>query len=99
MQKFEKYFDNRGKVKKIKVALKDCPEEFKRDNQFTLYAAKYIRNADKSNWKWKVSFEEKEITFWYPRFRHMMLSANNDIDDRIIFGGWMLSEMLVEVPT
>ena len=40
IKKFQMLFDSKGKVINIKAALNDCPEVFKQDSPFTLYAAR-----------------------------------------------------------
>ncbi len=98
IKKFQMLFDSKGKVINIKAALNDCPEVFKQDSPFTLYAARCIRNTDKSGWQWKTFLSPEEKEQWEKRFSHMIRSADNDIGDRIMFGGWMLSQMIDKVP-
>jgi len=98
LKKFQKYFDANGKVINIKAVLNDCPEVFKQDSPFTLYAARCTRNIDQSSWEWKAFLRLKERKIWYKRFSHVIRCSDNDIGDRIMFGGWMLSQVLNKVP-
>jgi len=98
MEKFKKYFSHKGITLNIKEALKECPDIFKQDSPFTFFVVAYIRKKGVVNnsWDWKIPEEERD--YWHKRFDYLVLPPGYDIGDRIMFGGWMLSEMLSKVP-
>jgi hypothetical protein len=81
----------------VKQVLRECPDEFKKTGPWTRFAAKLmIIGLDSSNWKWKISSEERYK--WIIKLVYLRGSPNFTIEDKMYIGGWMLSEMLSEVP-
>jgi len=78
--------------------LNSCPEEFKGDNPWSEYVARvFYEECSTINWRWKTdSGKERAI-----RIAHLVsLLDSQTLNQEEIFSvaGWMLSEMLKEVP-
>jgi hypothetical protein len=75
-----------------------CPGEFKRDNPWSDYSRKvFFLGANISNWKWKSAnpnIRKHQHACWYGLLGTFGLSREN----KEAVAGWMLSEMLSEVP-
>lgn len=79
--------------------VKLCPEEFKdRHNKWSDYASKvFFLGADISNWNWKTG--EVDIRLKQKRcFYGLLRGWNLKHEHKEAVAGWMLSEMLTEVP-
>ncbi|MFH1859334.1 MAG: hypothetical protein ABIJ80_03725 [Patescibacteria group bacterium] len=77
---------------------KACPEEFQRDNPWSKYAMRLFYSGGKiKNWEWKV--EDKETkNKQFGCFQGLLGTFGLRHEDKTAVAGWMLSEMLVEVP-
>ncbi len=75
-----------------------CPKKFKDDNPWSRYAMKLFYNGGNiSNWKWKShDLTERKTQGKY--FEGLLESLGVRHEDKESIAGWMLSEMLVEVP-
>jgi len=77
---------------------KACPEEFQRDNPWSDYANKlFFMGGSIKNWKWK-SNDDKEKVRQITCFRGLLGTFRLSHEDKEAVAGWMLSEMLAEVP-
>jgi hypothetical protein len=88
-----------GKINLLDMnqALRDCPAEFKNGSDWSTYVGKCINGLHTADWKWKIpSGDERGI--WLGRLAFLLYSPKFRIEDRICIGGWMLSEMLKEIP-
>lgn len=86
-----------GLTNELELA-KVCPPEFKRDNPWSYYAGQvFFFGASVANWKWK-SDDEKERLRQKACLRGLVTTFNLDFTDVLAVAGWMLSEMLSEVP-
>ena len=78
--------------------VKLCPPEFRSDNPWSDLAARELRHpAETSNWKWKIKYAFMREQY-LDRYHALLGSEGLEFPDRIAIGGWMLSEMLTEVP-
>jgi len=77
---------------------KACPEEFQRDNPWSEYASKlFFMGGSIKNWKWK-SEDNKVKGRQFACFRGLLGTFGLPHEDKEAVAGWMLSEMLMEVP-
>jgi hypothetical protein len=80
--------------------VKACPEEFKNENsKWSLYVGKLIESGGKTeNWKWQID-DNYERGRMYSFFKTLLKNTGGlpAADCRAV-AGWMLSEMLTEVP-
>lgn len=75
-----------------------CPPEFKRDNPWSGYANRvFFEGANVANWKWK-SDDEAVRRHQENCFHSLHDTFNLSHKDKEAVAGWMLSEMLTEVP-
>lgn len=74
-----------------------CPEEFKkRDNPWTRLASNLFHDGGNiSHWKWK---RDKEKDNELSCLRGILGSFGVSHKDKEAIAGWMLSEMLIELP-
>lgn len=80
------------------MLLDACPHAFKKSNRWSDYASMLFFTGDTSNWKWKTVNEETKNL----QLRHLYGILNTIIlshEDKMAIAGWMLSEMLTEVPS
>ena len=75
-----------------------CPKEFRRRNRWSEYASKlFFCGANISNWKWK-SENDEEKRKQLNCFSGLLSSFSISHQGKEAVAGWMLSEMLSEVP-
>lgn len=75
-----------------------CPVEFKQDNQWSNYAKKlFSRGGNTDKWKWK-SEDPAERRRQGLCFEASLIGPDLSSEDKAAVAGWMLSEMLTEVP-
>lgn len=75
-----------------------CPDEFKDDNPWSSYAMKLFFSGGKiANWKWK-SDDPSERRRQMGCFHSLLGTFGLPHEDKEAVAGWMLSEMLTEVP-
>lgn len=75
-----------------------CPTEFRKHNPWSDYAMKlFYRGGNISNWKWK-SENESERKWQLLCFNAFLATFGVSHQDKEAIAGWMLSEMLTEVP-
>lgn len=75
-----------------------CPKEFQDNNSWSDYAMKlFFRGGNIANWKWK---SEETATRRHQRgcFSGLLGTFGLSHGDKTAVAGWMLSEMLSEVP-
>ena len=78
---------------------KACPEEFKRrGNPWSNYAMKlFYSGGNIKNWKWKT--EDKDVkNRQFACFHGLLGTFGIRHEDKTAVAGWMLSEMLAEIP-
>ena len=78
---------------------KICPPQFQRDNPWSDYASRIFFGgvSNISNWKWRD--DSKEIQSQKGACFSALLSGSRlKHEDKEAIAGWMLSEMLLEVP-
>jgi hypothetical protein len=77
---------------------KACPEEFQGDNPWSDYAMKlFYFGGNIKNWKWKS--EDKAVkNKQFACFHGLLGTFGLRNEDKEAVAGWMLSEMLTEVP-
>ena len=77
---------------------KACPPEFKTDNPWSDYAMKlFYQGGNLANWKWK-SGDHAERGRQKACFTGFLGTFGVPHEDKEAVAGWMLSEMLTEVP-
>lgn len=75
-----------------------CPEKFKDNNPWSTYAMKlFYMGGNIENWKWK-SNDLAERSTQRNCFEGLLGSWDVRHEDKESIAGWMLSEMLTEVP-
>ncbi len=75
-----------------------CPPEFKRGNPWSSYASRvFFGGANIANWKWK-SDDEAVRRHQKGCFHGLLGTFDLKHEDKEAVAGWMLSEMLTEVP-
>ncbi|MFA5098617.1 MAG: hypothetical protein WC461_00115 [Candidatus Paceibacterota bacterium] len=76
-----------------------CPAVFQNDNSWSRYARKlFYLGGNITGWKWKLNDEEKQ-RHQFICFQAILVSFKLGIEARWGVAGWMLSEMLSELPT
>ncbi|MEX0895534.1 MAG: hypothetical protein WDZ94_01185 [Patescibacteria group bacterium] len=76
----------------------NCPASFRQDNPWSNYAQiLFVKGASIENWKWKASASEMR---WrqFNCLRGLLGTFALGHKDKLAVAGWMLSEMLAEVP-
>ena len=77
---------------------KACPDKFKSGNSWSDYAMQlFFKGGNISNWKWK-SDDKAERNRQMGCFRGVLGTFSLRHEDKEAVAGWMLSEMLTEVP-
>jgi hypothetical protein len=75
-----------------------CPSEFRRDNPWSDYASDiFFKGAKIANWKWK-SDDPTERRRQMACFNGLLGTFGIGHNEKESVAGWMLSEMLAEVP-
>ena len=75
-----------------------CPPEFKRGNPWSSYASRvFFGGANITNWKWK-SDDKAMRNGQMGCFYSLLGTFGLPHEDKEAVAGWMLSEMLTEVP-
>lgn len=76
-----------------------CPDEFRDcENPWTSYAIMlFFKGSDISNWEW-ISDDQKERNQQFACLEAILSSLDILQEDKDAVSGWMLSEMLKEVP-
>ncbi|HOX29757.1 MAG TPA: hypothetical protein P5080_00020 [Candidatus Paceibacterota bacterium] len=78
--------------------VKECPAEFKNGNPWSSLAMGiFYQGARISNWKWKspdLAIRKHQLNCFYGLIGSMDIKHQ----DKKSVAGWMLSEMLTEVP-
>jgi len=76
-----------------------CPQEFRSDqNPWGMYVRKVLSEGTNiSNWKWKSQEDEIRKKQFKCLFG-LLYSATQPYDDRVAVCGWMISNMLQELP-
>jgi hypothetical protein len=75
-----------------------CPAEFRKPNRWSRYAMKiFYSGGSTANWKWRSDNPEER---GYQRKCWVAILSGFDLshEDKTAVSGWMLSEMLTEVP-
>jgi|GEM_PF-1678797 len=80
----------------VKQILEKCPDVFKGDSPWTAFVANLIRVGSADTHSWKFRKKEHNVCL----IRLILLLGNKGIrfEERAYIGGWMLSEMLEEIP-
>jgi len=87
-----------GGLSNERELVKSCPDEFKKNNAWSNYASKlFFRGAKIGNWKWK-SEDESVRNKQYQCFCGLLGTFGIGHNEKESVAGWMLSEMLTEVP-
>lgn len=77
-----------------------CPIDFRKDNPWSKVAKSILHSRavnDISHWQWKAGEEETRVQ--QKRCFHALLQTFElSYENKLAVAGWMLSEMLVEVP-
>lgn len=77
---------------------KACPGQFRDDNSWSNYTMQlFFRGGTVSNWEWK-SDDKAERTRQFNCFHGLLGTFGLSQADKEAVAGWMLSEMLKEVP-
>lgn len=77
---------------------KACPDEFRSDNPWSDYAMKiFFEGGSTANWKWK-SDDKAERNRQIGCFQSVLGTFSLPHEDKEAVAGWMLSEILTEVP-
>ncbi len=75
-----------------------CPDEFQRGNPWSDYAMTlFYRGGKISNWSWK-SYDDQIKGRQMACFKGLLGSFGVSHEGKTAVAGWMLSEMLTEVP-
>lgn len=82
-----------------KELVKHCPQEFKQNNFWSNFAARFffLKIGGVANWIWKtddIIIRTNQLACFCGLVRTLELS----IEDKKAVAGWMLSEMLFSVP-
>jgi len=87
-----------GGLSNQKDLLLCCPEEFREQNPWSDYANKlYLCYGDISNWKWKSDDEDVRRN-QDDHFFGILGTVAMKAEHKNAIAGWMLSEMLDEIP-
>jgi hypothetical protein len=77
---------------------KECPAEFKKENKWSDAAMDlFFSGGNISGWKWK-STDDKIKSHQLLCFKGVVSGFGLRHEDKEAVAGWILSEMLVEVP-
>lgn len=75
-----------------------CPHEFLEDNPWSTYVNKlFTQTGNRANWKWKsddINTQGEQLSCFDGLLNSSLLKPSK----KIAIAGWMLSEMLMEVP-
>jgi len=75
-----------------------CPAEFKNGNAWSSYAmALFYEGANIKNWKWKLT-DNKAKGHQLSCLKGLLGTFGIPHQDKLAIAGWMLSEMLNEIP-
>ncbi len=78
--------------------VRKCPEKFWQDNPWSRYALwVFARGANIKNWEYRAE-EEKVRKRQLGCFKGVLGTFNLSQEAKLAVAGWMLSEMLEEVP-
>ncbi|MGD1003365.1 MAG: hypothetical protein ABR884_02200 [Minisyncoccia bacterium] len=78
--------------------VKECPPEFHKDNPWSNYASElFFKGGKIANWKWK-SDDPTERRRQMNCFDGLLGTFGIGHNEKESVAGWMLSEMLAEVP-
>ena len=78
--------------------VKVCPKKFQRDNVWSNYAMKFFYDGGNTkNWQWK-SNNQKIKDKQFICFLGLLMTFGLQDKDKKAVAGWMLSEMLIEIP-
>ncbi len=86
-----------GEIKNLEILTSACPKVFHAGNRWVKYARKWeISRRQQDWWKWKAT--EKEVR--NHQFKVLLAVQQSGLEDesRLALEGWMLSEMLEEIP-
>jgi hypothetical protein len=87
-----------GGLSNEKVLASACPREFKNVSRWSDYVARcFVTDVTTAGWKWK-SADAAERRRQRECFLGLLESFDLPHDDKVAIAGWMLSEMLSEVP-
>jgi hypothetical protein len=90
--------DMRGCLSNERELLELCPDEFHGDNAWADYAFwSYFAGGATIHWKWKSS-DSGVKDRQFACFMALLKTCDLDWLDRDAIAGWMLSEMLEEIP-
>lgn len=77
---------------------KSCPQKFRDRNEWSEYASRiFFSGASTKEWKCKTSNDEEKRK-QMACFRALLSGFGLSHEDKEAVAGWMLSEMLTEVP-
>lgn len=75
-----------------------CPETFRRGNDWSYFAMRLKhRKYETSNWMWKSKDLHKQH-HQLERLQGILRSLGLELGDMYAVAGWMLSEMLTQIP-
>lgn len=78
--------------------VKACPDKFKGDNAWSNYAMQlFYKGGNIANWKWKTE-DKTERHRQLGCFRGLLGTFGIKHEHKEAVAGWMLSEMLSEIP-
>jgi len=78
--------------------VKLCPAQFKQENKWSKYASElFFSGGNKKNWQWKTSDKEEQKK-QFACFRGLLSTWGIKHEHKEAVAGWMLSEMLTDVP-
>jgi hypothetical protein len=78
--------------------VKECPAEFMKDNKWSSFASKiFFNGAHTENWDWKTTDKDEAIK-QFICLRGLLGTFGIKHEDKEAVAGWMLSEMLNEIP-
>ena len=87
-----------GGLSNEKELAESCPERFRRESDWSDYAARLLFGGDSgADWSWK--FDDKTVRQrQLVCFRCLLDSFDLPHEDKVAVAAWMLSEMLSVVP-
>ena len=87
-----------GGLSNERELVRHCPADFKRGNKWTKAASTiFFRGADPSKWAWRTT-DRGERQKQLACLRGALMGFDLKHEDKEAICGWMLSEMLTEVP-
>ena len=87
-----------GGLTNEKELAKRCPKDFQQNNPWSDYAMKlFFDSGNINNWKWKTD-DKQEKSRQLICFYGLLGTFGLPRKDKKAVAGWMLSEMLQEVP-